>query len=133
MKPIERPLLAAAVLTTALTSLAFGQLREGQNPGSGGTSPDPSNETPTTNASGARTEALPDARVGGRYGVNGNADVDPNRPRAITDAELNSIHAQEESRPKNPKRSFWDRLLGRNKHLEADRPAADSGKDDYQP
>ena len=71
--------------------------------------PAPSNELPDPGLD-AR-EPAPDGRVGGRFGVNGSADAPAIRsPDSGTTPELDAIFAREE---KKPRRSFWDRLLGR--------------------
>jgi hypothetical protein len=111
MKSINKSLLVAAVLSSALTALA--QNPGGQNPGAGATSTDPSNETNTTNASGARTEG--EAR--GRAGTPGNANTGVTGAHStIQDANVDRAH-DDMSQPKK-KRSFWDRLTGRNKHMD---------------
>ena len=104
---------AAGVLIAGLLSVGF-------------LSPDPADRPASSDASG---EYPFDGRAGGRYGVNGLADpsLPPNQP---VNAELDAVFADEirrkqaearEESAKRPKRSFWDRLLGRGKH-EAGRP-----------
>lgn len=115
MKSINKSLMVAAVLSTALSAMA--QNPGGQNPGTGATSTDPSNEIRTQQQSGVNTNA--------------DANRDPN---ANTNAEMNTVGDQNRNRTDSAtdghetskqKRSFWDRLFGRNKHLEADQNAGD--------
>jgi len=128
MKSINRSLLVAAVLSSALAALA--QNPGGQNPGSGGTSPDPSNETNTTNPSGARTEGEARGRTGTMNpGTDTAADAgrvnEADRTQSARDGSVNDDMNQ----PRQ-KRSFWDRLFGRNKHLDADQDGAGSNETD---
>jgi hypothetical protein len=99
---------AAAVLVAGLLSVGF-------------LSPRPEDRTTPADAEGGYPF---DGRAGGRHGVNGVADpvLPPNVP---TNAELDAIFADEVRRKqdhardegaKRPKRSFWDRMLGRDKH-----------------
>ena len=121
MRPGTNPFLTAAFFA-ALSAAAFGQNPKGRGPGTSPLSPDPSNDTP-------------------KYGVNGSADVDTARgPRTITNDELDVVFGSElnkknaaDETPKKPKRSFWDRLLGRSKHQAAPPDAAENPKEDYQP
>jgi hypothetical protein len=117
MRPGTNPFLTAAFFA-ALSAAAYGQNPKGRSPGTSPTSPDPSNDTP-------------------KYGVNGSADVDTAHPKGITNSELDVVFGSEVDRkdetPKKPKRSFWDRLLGRNKHQETATEPVQNPKDDYQP
>jgi hypothetical protein len=123
MKSINKSLLVAAVLSSALAALA--QSPGGQNPGSGGTSPDPSNETNTTNASGARTEGDVRGRTGttnsgttsGTKGSNSGMNTDSNTSGVDSSRAHDRGVNDDMSQPKK-KRSFWDRLTGRNKQLD---------------
>jgi hypothetical protein len=129
MKSINKSLLVAAVLSTALTALA--QNPGGQNPGAGGTSPDPTNETNTTNASGARTEGDTSGRTGGVGATNtrgantdGTTRGTGTNPSSVKDANREHSAQDDMNQPKK-KRSFWDRLTGRNKQLDANQTTPD--------
>jgi len=104
---------AAGVLIAVLLSVGF-------------LSPAPRDEPPPAKADG---EFPLDGRAGGRHGVNGLADpsLPPNQP---VYEELDAVFGDEVRRrqaeardddAKRPKRSFWDRLLGRGER-EAGRP-----------
>jgi hypothetical protein len=116
MNPHRKPLLAAAVLSSALTAL--GQTTDGRNPGPGATSPDPSNESGQNNSSGARAAGATNARIGVGYtsptGLNFQEANEAPPPSAPASAPA----ADDANRPKT-KRTFWDVLLGRSKHKEA--------------
>jgi hypothetical protein len=127
MKSINKSLLVAAVLSSALTALA--QNPGGQNPGAGSTSPDPSNETNTTNASGARTEGEARGRTGGVGATNtrgmntdGTTRGVGTNPNSVQDANRER-NAQDDMNQPKKKRSFWDRLTGRNKQLDTNQTA----------
>jgi hypothetical protein len=112
----RRVFAAAGVLVAGLLTVAF-------------MTPEPPDDVPAATASGQYPS---DGRYGDRYGVNGLADPKL-PPNEITSAELDAIFAEETNRKEaelreprrktEKKRSFWDRVLGRNKH-EATRPEA---------
>ena len=148
MKSINKSLLVAAVLSTALSAMA--QNPGGQNPGTGSTSPDPTNETNTTNASGARTENLGTGRTGStsgtdsatsegvtgsRTGMGADSGMNTN-PNSVQDANGTSRTmggtTDDMNQPKK-KRSFWDRLFGRNKHLDSNQTDSSGRRIESQP
>jgi hypothetical protein len=132
MKSTKKTFLAAAALTAALSAPALAQTpgvdSANQNQGGGATSTDPSNESNRNNASGARTEG--DSRFGTQTDVNTGVGTNPNTN--ATTASGADVNAQGEigampsgdastddiEQPKK-KRTFWDRVFGRNKHLDA--------------
>lgn len=139
MKSINKSLLVAAVMSSALA--AFAQNPGGQNIGSGSTSPDPSNETNTTNASGARTETPATTgrtNGGGMTGAGSNTGSDTGADSGINTTGRTGVNSVQDSNttgantsvddmnhPKH-KRSFWDRLFGRNKEATTATPNVDS-------
>jgi hypothetical protein len=138
MKSINKSLLVAAVLSSALAALA--QTPGGQNPGSGGTSPDPSNETNTTNPSGARTSGTggtsnsqTEGEVRGRAGSGTNTGSNSGMNTDSNTSGVDSsgrVHRGVDDMNQPKKRSFWDRLLGRNKQLDSNKHQSGTGSDD---
>ncbi len=124
MKSINKSLIVAAVISTALSAVVFAQNPGGQNPGTGATSADPSNETETTNGSGARTQSDMNSSVGGRHGVNTNAEMNTIHNSNDTSVQDRDMYRKDTAGARDlqpgKKRSFWDRVFGRNKHLDAD-------------
>lgn len=143
--------LTAALSAPALAQTP-GVNSANQNQGSGATSTDPSNESNRNNASGSRTESGSRYGAGtdtnsGTSGVNADGSVNSGGSVNTTNPNLNSntnattasgadVNAQGEigampngdastddiERPKK-KRTFWDRVFGRNKHLDAGKNA----------
>ncbi len=134
MKSINKSLLVAALLGASVSALA--QNPGGQNPGSGATSADPSNESSRNNASGARTESDVNPRTGNtETRTTTDSNIQTTQPNTVhMDADVNHNTSVDDMYQPKRKRTFWDRVFGRNKQLDADKTQAPANTNgDVQP